>query len=398
MKFLFTDAAFSYEALRAVAYTPYDGADLGEVVATAATIEDGDLESWYSGWYGLAERTREIADRAREAGHAESARCAYLRASNYFRTAEFFLVAGQPDEPRQLRTYRRGVDCFRQALEQSTISWQPVRIPYEGTTLDGHYLRAGAGPRRTLLAHGGFDSTGEEMYFAAGAAALRRGWNCLLFEGPGQGAALRERGLVLRPDWEAVVTPVLDFAPTLPGVDPDRIALLGMSLGGLLAPRAAAFEDRLAGCIAFDGMHSAAEVVLDALTGVAGGADPLETLESALADLDAQPTSLRWLLSQAKWTLGASTAGEILERLRESDLSGVAQKITCPTLVCDAEADHFTAATAQPQKLHAELTCPKELMTFTAAEGSGEHCHMGAMTLFHQRAFDWLDETVPAQT
>jgi len=379
MEFRFhDDHAFSYEILRAVAYTPYDGADLGEVLATTAVIRAGDWDSWYERWHALAARTEETAERAAKAGHRESARSAYLRASNYYRTAEFYLRDDPAGDPRVLPVFERGVDCFRRALDSSALNWRRVRIPYEGVELEGYYLQAGGDePRPTLLAHGGFDSTVEEMYFSAGAAALRRGWNCLLFEGPGQGAAVRRHGLRFRPDWEAVVTPVVDHALTLPGVDPDRIALLGMSLGGYLAPRAAAFEHRLAACVAFDGIHD--------LGGVAQGLAPAA---------GAQPSSdQRWLLANARWTLGTSDWDELAAVFAEYDLTGIAPAITCPTLVCDAESDKFFPS-SQPRQLHDELTCEKELISFTADEGADEHCHMGALTLFHQRAFDWLDEVV----
>ncbi len=107
--------------------------------------------------------------------------------------------------------------------------------------------------------HGGFDSTEEELYFSGGAAAARRGYHVLAFAGPGQGSALRDQKLLFRPDWDAVVTPAVDWLLARPDVDPDRIALMGMSLGGLLAPRAAATEHRVAALIAFDGLYSFAD-------------------------------------------------------------------------------------------------------------------------------------------
>ena len=90
---------------------------------------------------------------------------------------------------------------------------EQVLIPYEGTFLPGYYYRPDAShqPRPTLMVHGGYDSTGEELYFLIAAAAIQRGYPCLTFEGPGQGALLREQHLPLRPDWEQVVTPVVDF-------------------------------------------------------------------------------------------------------------------------------------------------------------------------------------------
>lgn len=397
-----SDLAFSYETLRVVAYTPYDGADVGEVLATVGRITEGDWESWHAGWLALGSRIEGIASQARDAGHAESARVAYLRACDYYRTAEFFLRDDPDGDLRLLPTWRKSADAFAAAAELAGPAWQRVSIPYEGTALAGYFLRPG-GPgepetgqdrRPTLLAHGGFDSTLEEMYFAAAAPALRRGWNCLMFEGPGQGGALRVDGLRFRPDWEAVVTPVIDFALTLPGVDPARLALLGMSLGGLLAPRAAAFERRIAACVAFDGVHNLAEALLHNIA--AGqpvpGADPVAALQHLIDQRRSLPSQLRWLLSNGLWTFGVSSARELVITLAAYDLTDAAPKITCPTLVLEAEADHFFPG--QPRRLFDALTCPKTLITFTAEEGGQEHCHMGALALAHQRIFDWLDETI----
>ncbi len=93
------------------------------------------------------------------------------------------------------------------------------------------------------------DGTAEELYFANGAAALARGYNVLAFDGPGQGTSLIQRGLTMRADWESVITPVLDFVLSRADVDGDRVALIGLSLGAYLAPRAASEEHRLAACV-----------------------------------------------------------------------------------------------------------------------------------------------------
>ncbi len=393
----FNDRAFSYEALRAAAYAPYDGADIGEVLATTERIEEGDWDGWHDAWFATAARVERAAESARAAGHLESARAAYLRASNYYRTAEFFVRDDPDGDPRLVDAWRRSAHAFTRAAELATPAWRPIEIPYGGTVLSGYFLPADAeGPRPTLLAHGGFDSTLEEMYFAAAAPALRRGWNALIFEGPGQGAALRMQGLVFRPDWEAVVTPVVDFAQELPTVDTDRLALLGMSLGGLLAPRAAAFEPRLAACVALDGVHNLRDAlshaVSDESTPVTGPAERLEALQKLIDARKSLPSHLRWMLSNGLWVFGVNTAKELVATLSAYDLTDVAGKITCPTLVLEAEADHFFPG--QPRRLYDSLTGPKRLIRFTSEEGGAEHCHMGALALAHQRIFDWLDETV----
>ncbi|MBA0045545.1 alpha/beta fold hydrolase [Mycobacterium sp. NPDC050853] len=395
MRFIFdSDESFSFETLRTVGYAVYGGADIGEVIMTAERITAGDWDSWYLEWRALADRIAGIGDACATAGHAVSASIAYLRASNYYRTAEFFLRDDPSNDPRVSDTSARAIDTFRSAPEIQQ-RWQRVQIPYEGIQLEGYYLNVSGDDRGpTLLAHGGFDSTVEEMYFAVGEAARRYGWNCLIFEGPGQGAALRADKATFRYDWEAVVTPVLDFALGLRGVDPDRVALLGMSMGGYLAPRAAAFEPRLAACVAYDGvfkLSAGMPKVLENEHRLDSG-ERIAAVRNLIAHRAEAPSSQRWVLSNALWVFGVDTAQALVDTVAKYDLTDVAHQISCPTLVCEAENDQFFRG--QPSMLYDALRCPKTYLKFTAAEGAGEHCHEGALLLFHQRMFDWLDDVI----
>lgn len=393
MRFMFeSDESFSFETLRAVGYTAYGGADIGEVMATAARITPGDWESWYREWRALADRIAATADGCAAGGHTASASSAYLRASNYYRTAEFFLRDDPRNDPRVADTSARAIETFRAAPEIQA-HWARVGIPYEGIELGGYYLNVSGdelGP--TLITHGGYDSTAEEMFFAVGEAARRHGWNCLIFEGPGQGAVLRVNKLPFRYDWEAVVIPVVDFALALRGVDPERIALLGMSMGGYLAPRAAAFDRRIAACIAYDGVFDFASALPDPPGLPRGSEQWVAAMDGVFAHLAQLPTSLRWAVSNGLWVFNVATAQEFVDEASKYDLTRVVDQITCPTLVCEAENDQFFHG--QPQLLYDALRCPKTLLKFTATEGAEEHCHEGALTLFHQRMFDWLDETL----
>jgi len=387
-----TDESFSFETLRALGYAVYGGADVGEVLVVAERITPGDWESWYREWRALADRVADTADACAAAGHPVSANSAYLRASNYYRTAEFFLRDDPRHDPRVADTSARAIAAFRSAPDVQR-HWARVRIPYEDIHLEGYYLHvSGDQPGPTLLAHGGFDSTVEEMFFAVGEAARRYGWNCLIFEGPGQGSALRLHGLTFRPDWEAVVTPVVDTALTLPGVDPDRLALIGMSMGGYLAPRAAAFEHRLAACIAYDGVMSMADAMPKTASSDDDSTARAAEMDTLIAHRSQAPTSQRWVLSNAMWVFGVATGRELLDEAARYDLTEVAGLVSCPMLVCEAEDDQFFQG--QPARLYAALNQPKTFAAFTSAEGAGEHCHEGALTLFHQRMFDWLDDTL----
>ena len=290
MKIAFEDQNFSFEFLRVLGESIHGGSDINECFATASRIRAGDYESWYQEWSRTAARIHQIAEQCLARGHTVSAREAFLRASNYYRCAEFFMhmQIGVTD-PRTLDTYQKSLACFRQASLLFPFPCEQLRIPYAGASLPGYFFQVdhSAAPRPTLLVHGGYDSTGEEQYYETVPDALERGYNCLVFEGPGQGSAIRCQNLPFRPDWENVVTPVVDYALSRVEIDPQRIVLVGKSLGGLLAPRAAAFEHRLAACIAVDGVYALIPTQYGKVMGNAATALSEEQMSSFLESGDA---------------------------------------------------------------------------------------------------------------
>jgi pimeloyl-ACP methyl ester carboxylesterase len=402
MRFLFDDESFSFETLRAAGFANYGGADLGEIIVTAQAITDGDEHGWHRAWTATAERVRGIAEASRAAGHRVSAREAFLRASNYYRTAEFFLREHPADDPEVARLSRLSHDTFAAAVQLFDTPVEAIEIPYQDTTLPGYlYLVDDSGPPRpTIVYTSGYDSTLEESYFAIAAAALRRGYNVLAFDGPGQGAALRNQRLVFRPDWEAVTTPVIDYAVGRREVDPDRIALFGYSLGGYLVARSAAFERRIAALILDDGVfdfHQAFAAVLPPPLAAWIAERRDDVADPVLGMLTAASTQVRWALRNGTWVMGVDSFAELVRRTREYTLDGVAEDITAPTLILDAENDQFLKG--QPHEVQKALVnATTTLVTLTEAEGAGEHCHMGAMGRTHQVIFDWLDTTVGANS
>jgi dienelactone hydrolase len=205
---------------------------------------------------------------------------------------------------------------------------------------------------------------------------------------------------VFRPDWEKVVTPGVDFLVKHPGVDPKRIALMGISMGGVLAPRAAAFEKRLAALIANDGLYDFAAPQIaqvppdrrDAFV-AALKAEHAPAVDQMLEGLIKASPTARWAFSHGMYATGATSPRAYLAKTLDYNVKdGVAEKISCPTLVCEAENDLFFKG--QPQQLFDHLTCKKTLVRFTTAEGAGAHCQVGASRLSFARMFDWLDETL----
>jgi dienelactone hydrolase len=395
------DVQFWFETQRMFGADEYGGASFGEVLATSSRITAGDYDSWYDAWNAIADRIAAEAEAQLARGHRISARDSYLRASNYYRSSEFFLHAN-PKDPRVSRAYQRSVASYKACAALFDPPIVPVEIPYEHTTLPGYFHRVDASQRRRplVIMHTGFDGSAEEMHVSGARAAVERGYNVLAFDGPGQFGPIHGEGLVFRPDWEKVVTPVVDFALRQRGVDPKRMALMGISMGGELAPRAAAFEPRLAALIANDGLYDYAAAFFAAVpaaqraalramleAGPAPAIDPMLT-----AAMKASPTA-RWSLIHGMYSFGAPTPSAYLHlALAYTLAAGIAEKIRCPTLVCDAQGDLFFKG--QPQQLYDHLTCKKTLMTFTNEDGAGAHCEIGASRYAFARMFDWLDETL----
>lgn len=394
------DPAFWYETLRSFGHIPYGGADFGEVLATAQRITPGDYESWHDEWRRTAERVAAHGRRSLAGGHRLSARDAFLRAANYYRSAEFFLH-GEPSDPRVSAAYRDGVACFREAARLMDPPVRVVAVPYENTELPGYLYRGGAGVRPLVVMHNGFDGTAEEMHYAAAAALAERGYHVLTFDGPGQPGPMHAEGLPFRPDWEHVIGPVLDFALALPDVDTARVALLGNSMGGLLAPRAAAYEPRLAAVIALDGLVDMAAWAAD----VAHDRDAVRhaLLHDRSPDIDARiaeqttlSSAARWTFAHGMWVMGAATPREFAARMLDYHLAdGVAERIACPTLVCAGTDDMLGAE--QARALYDRLTCAKTYLEFTGELGADAHCQAGAARLTMAAVGDWLDDTLTTE-
>ncbi|MEU7045745.1 alpha/beta fold hydrolase [Streptomyces varsoviensis] len=393
------NSQFWFETLRVFGHSAYGGADFGEAAVVAERITSGDYDSWHDEWFAMGDRVAEIARKAKDGGHRISARDAFLRASNYYRSAEFFLH-GNADDPRILAAYDASVACFREAAALFTPPIELVEIPYEDTVLPGYFYRpddSGA-VRPTLLMFNGFDGTAEEMHFGGAAAAVERGYNVLTFDGPGQPGTRHHHGMFFRPDWEKVVGPVIDYALTRSEVDPDRIALFGNSMGGMLAPRAAAFEPRIAAVIAFDGVYDMAAALLEAFPGDRAEIEKMlraeenPEVDAGLEQAMAASPKIRWAMEQGMYVMGAETPRKFAAAFLDYNMAnGVAEKITAPTLVCSAATDVFFKG--QPEELYAHLTGPKTFLEFTTELGADAHCQAGGQRFAYAQVYDWLDDT-----
>ena len=388
---------------RAVGRIVYGAAEIGECRAAVEAVRSGGPDEWYAAWVGLADRLALDADSSAARGRKVSAREAWFRAATYYQVA-YAPLFGRPVDPRLIAAFDKEEAAFHKAATLCEPAVEILEIPYEGTTLPAYFAKVDdtGRPRPTLVCTNGYDSNLQEMFFAHAPAGLRRGYNCLLFDGPGQGRVLYKQGLPMRPDWEHVVTPVIDYALTRPEIDPARIALVGWSFGGFLAPRAAAFEQRIAALIADPGQGDqrdqlATFLPLDDAQKVAfPNIDPhlLDGMETHINGPDADPM-LRWrFVQRGQWVHGVDSLFEMLKALAGFEVLSVASQISCPTLLTTTEGD--AAAAGGAALLSALTVARKGRLFFTAAEGAAGHCEAFNRSLYHQRAFDWLDETFEA--
>jgi hypothetical protein len=391
---VFKDPLFHAQWLRAAGHTSSGGAEVNECFATASQIREPDASSWFNAWYQLAERVLFEGEQSGSAGHRVSALSSYLRSSNYFRAAYTFFMSA-PVDPRLVDAYRRHRATFEKAVALLVPAAERIAIPYGDAVLHGYIFRASDDdtPRPTLIVNGGYDSTAEEAYFFSGAAAVARGYTAIVFDGPGQGEAVIERGMVFRPDWEAVIQSVVEYALTRPEVDEAKIALMGISFGGYLAPRAATGEPRLAACIADPGEFSLFEELKSRIPAFVAKEIPdgnpvvLRLMKLILRRRMRHPTA-GWGIRRALWLHGLDDPLAYIRLTMDYTIEGRVDRIRCPMLICSAERDDI-GVTAR--RLYDALTCEKAFIAFKASEGAGEHCEAGARSLFNQRAFDWLD-------
>lgn len=384
-----------------VAYIPYGGPTMGEITAVARAVGDGDDAAFLEGWVAAGDAKVAQAEAALAGGHRVSAREMFLRASSMYATSLHPLF-GAPPDPRLVAAFGKQMAAFGRGMELREVPVQQVGIPYEGVELPAYLIPATGHEsqlRPLLILNNGYDATITDMYFASGVAALERGYHVLMFDGPGQGAMLYKQGLALRPDWEVVISDVVDYAQTVEIVDVSRIALSGWSLGGYLAPRAAAAEHRLAACIADPGQLDLGDSVR-AFAGKFGAtAEEVADLNNLTDETIAvmwkaiqADRKLRWsIVQRGFWANNVSDLRSFMLKTAQFTLKDRIAGIQCPTLLTSAEGDPLAEAT---EAFYDALECPKTFMRFTAEEGSSGHCEMGNRVLLNQRVLDWLDDTL----
>ena len=409
---LFTLPDLDFDTLFAFGGTGYGSAEFGELVTAVNHINTvgASYQTYYDTFLALAQRTSTLADQELAAGHTASARSACLRAASYHDLCLYFIL-GTSAAAQEAGAYAAMQRCWQQASQLFDPPFEPVRIPYGRSWLPGYLLRPDDRPvrRPTVILNNGEDAQNIRMWAFGAAAALERCYNALIFEGPGQGSMLFQRQIPFRPDWEKVITPVVDYLRSRPDVDPSRIVLSGSSLGGEQVIRAAAFEHRLAAVVADPGFLSvwlSWQTLEPQITSLfAHGATKEQVNEIWQKDIIPSLTAVeRFELVKAaegygRQVLLAARAGQVFSdlydlgtTLMQFTVADVAGQVTTPTLVTAYDGDLLVVpASGQGTEVYKLLGGDKQFHQFTAAQGAEDHCAPMAPQTRNQAVYDWLD-------
>lgn len=395
----FADPGFDFGIRSILGATAYGVGDAGMVLATAAQITDGDWASWLSAWTARADQLAEIGKQRRAAGDHRGAGWAFLTAADaLFRSLD--AVDGLPAERAEavlLPTFRKGRNYWEAWIDCSGSRFVRVDVPYENTTLPGYLLRpdASGAPRPTLVLTNGSDGPITSLWSHGAAEALARGWNAFVYDGPGQQSMLFERGTTFRPDWEAVLTPVVDTLVTRPDVDAAALTAYGVSQAGYWLPRALAFEHRFVAAVADPG-------VVDVSTSWTEYLPPemlqlldagrKEEFDGYMTQAGGDPAIVRTFAYRAR-PYGMSSPFDLFTEVRRYQLRDVADRIGTPLLITDPADEQFWPG--QSEQLAELLTAPHELARFGIEDGANWHCQPLGRRLTALRMFEWFGAYLP---
>lgn len=328
-----------------------DGLPLPEVHRAQATLQD-----WRDWWPHWMDRSRWFEERTQQSETSSATRQTLLVYASL--TAHLAQYLHFHDEERRARALRRKIDTYSRALEYMSPVGEHLAVPFEGTTLSAIVRRPSGRDRvggACVIYVGGLDAHKEDAHTFM-ELCLQRGLSVVAFDGPGQGEA-RLEGLMLDPTSHLGISAVIDALADLPYVDPRRIGVIGRSLGGYLAPRAAADDKRIAALCVWGAMYH-----LDMLRGL-----PRHTQQGFCH------------------VTGADDLDEAARRLRFVNMHGVADRVSCPSLIIHGADDALTPVT-HARRLAADIGESCELRVIP---GSG-HCNHDAAHVVRLAMADWL--------
>jgi dienelactone hydrolase len=366
--------------------TQFGGVDISELHRIGRMLDgkrSDDDEAWFDACVKVADIVRGQAEKFSADRYPVSAASFYLRACHYYQMGERFRT---PKDARALDAYRTSVECFHRFVALSGGNIEVVDVPFEGKKLPGYFVpahphpalprergREGRGRAPCMVFFDGLDITKEIQFLRGVPDLVRRGISVLVMDGPGTGEAIRFRGMPLRHDYEKAGSACIDYLETRADVDPKRIGVVAISLGGYYAPRCASLEPRFAACIAWGAIW-----------------DYYGTWKKRIdAGFNA---SMSVPGHHIMWILGVDTLDAALKKLEPFRLDGVVQKMRCPFLVVHGEDDEQIPLKDAQALYNASGSADKTLRVFTGEEGGAQHCQRDYLSLGTAVMWNWVED------
>jgi dienelactone hydrolase len=363
------------------------GARIGEIEAMCAPLQEAAKQPDAAGtkafretWSQMADKLCGLAEEDEAAGRLISAGDKYNRAAIYLLTAERLQAHGAPG---RLELYSRFLDVFARGVRLSGENCERVEIPYGDAHISGLYVRAEGveGPAPILVQVNGLDST-KEMKYRVGLPQwlAKRGVSSLVIDQPGTGEALRLHGMHAVYDSERWASKVVDWLETRADIDPKRIGLEGVSLGGYYCPRAVAFEPRFAMGVVWGANH-----------------DWRDVQKKRLAKEGSFPVPHYW--EHVRWVWGAKDQDEFMQIAENVHLDGILDRIKVPFLVTHGQKDSQIPLHWAERTYEQLVNSPKrELKVFTEREGGVQHSSFDNSANAGAYIADWVAETLGGRT
>lgn len=325
----------------------------------------------------------DLADQAQKNGNM-------LACATYLRAAQFFALGDTRDENGELLTislYEKCMSAYELAYKNEAFEY--VRIPYETGYFPVIYKKHKNNSSGSVVIHGGYDSFIQE-FVPMLSYAYERGFDVYLFEGSGQGEVLNRCGLKMTPDWENCTSPVLDYFGL------ENVTLIGISLGGYLAARAAAFEPRIKRVVLYDIIYDFYASFMSKSTSLSRIFIDLLLkhekcfLWSIIEKKANQNYFARWLLEHGCHVFGVQNLPQYLNHIKAYNTRDLSSKIRQDVLLLAGSEDIYTVFFDQQKQA---LTSAKSVegRIFTAEENASHHCQVGNIGLVLDYIFSWIE-------
>jgi alpha-beta hydrolase superfamily lysophospholipase len=351
------------------------GGQLGQIDRALSPLRDRDADpaEWTAAWDRAGDTQVDAADRDLARGRRVAASERLFHAATYYLTGERQTELGAA----KTASYAAALLAFERAVDLMPRPLERISVPSPDGDLPGYFIPAQgvAGPAPVVIFYNGFDVTKELLWGIIRTTFAVRGIACLIIDGPGTGEPLRLRGVASRYDYEVPTSAIVDHLERRDDVDPTRIGLLGISLGGYYAPRGAAFEPRIAAVAAWGAIWDY-------------GATWRKRWATQSADT---PTPY----FQLPWVMGVDTMEEALDRVEPFTLATALPHLRQPFLIVHAAQDGMPVADAE-RAFTAAGSTDKELVVFDGVDGGAAHVNVDDADPARQLIADWFAQKLGA--